>query len=454
MKLVLVGAGSAQFGCGTMGDIFRSEVLRGSEICLMDINPESLEKVRKVGQDFIDARGLDFTLTATTDREKALEGADHVIISIEVGDRFELWDQDWNYPLQYGFNQIYGENGGPGGMFHSLRIIPPILDICGDIDRLAPDATVFCYSNPMTAITTAVLRRYPNMKFIGMCHEIASLQRYLPTILGTDFDNLEVRAGGLNHFSVLVSATYRDSGADAYPDILAKAPAFFESALGYSDIWEYTRRTGNAPDTEGATHQPILDHKEPSRRWSDRGVFREIMERYKLLPITVDSHIGEYIPWARDAADHQGIRDFYEFYRRALAAADRIAIDDSVTRERVIPIIEAMVTDRAYVELAVNVQNNGLIPSLPADVAVEVPARISGAGIEPLGFDDYPRGFAALLRNYSGVYDLIAEAVLKGSRELAVQALLAMPSTDRVRDIDALMDHMIDAQRPWLDYLA
>jgi alpha-galactosidase len=124
MKLVLIGAGSAQFGLGTMGDMFRSRLLRGAEICLMDINGESLERVRKIGQDFIDGKGLDFTLTATTDRAEALDRADHVIISIEVGDRFELWDQDWNYPMQYGFNQIYGENGGAGGLFHSLRIIP------------------------------------------------------------------------------------------------------------------------------------------------------------------------------------------------------------------------------------------------------------------------------------------------------------------------------------------
>jgi alpha-galactosidase len=453
MKLVLIGAGSAQFGLGTMGDMFRSRLLRGAEICLMDINGESLERVRKIGQDFIDGKGLDFTLTATTDRAEALDRADHVIISIEVGDRFELWDQDWNYPLQYGFNQIYGENGGAGGLFHSLRIIPPILDICSDVMRLAPAATVFCYSNPMTSITTAVLRKFPELKFVGMCHEIASLHRYLPGILGTDFENLRLRAGGLNHFSVLISAEYADTGADAYPDILEKAPGFFEKALGYSDIWEYARRTGHAPETEGSTHQPILDHSEPSRPWSDRKLFREILKRYRLLPITVDSHIGEYIPWARDTADHQGIRDFYEFYRRALSTAERMVIDDSVTRERVVPIIEAMVSDEAMEEMAVNIMNNGLIPGLPDDVAVEVPATVSGRGIEGIGFDTYPRGFAALLRNYTGTYDLIAEAAIHGSRELAAQALLAIPSTDRIRDLDALIDHMVQAQRPWLDYL-
>ena len=54
--------------------------------------------------------------SATTDREEAFQGADYLIISIEVGDRFELWEQDWRIPQQYGVQQVYGENGGPGGL--------------------------------------------------------------------------------------------------------------------------------------------------------------------------------------------------------------------------------------------------------------------------------------------------------------------------------------------------
>ncbi len=75
-----------------------------------------------------------------------------VVISIEVGKRFPLWDEDWTLPQQYGIKQVYGENGGPGGVFHALRITPVIVGICDDVVKLAPDAWVFNYSNPMTAI--------------------------------------------------------------------------------------------------------------------------------------------------------------------------------------------------------------------------------------------------------------------------------------------------------------
>ncbi len=453
MKIVLIGAGSAQFGCGTLGDIFQSSALKGSEICLMDINNEALQRVFNVGLNFLRDKKLDFQLTSTTDRQIALKNADFVIISIEAGDRFELWDKDWSTPLQFGVKQIYGENGGPGGLFHALRIVPPILDICDDISLLCPDAFVFCYSNPMTAITTTVLRKYPELKFIGLCHEIASLERYLPTILDTPFSNLELKAAGLNHFSVLYSANYKDSGKDAYKDILEKAPIFFEREPGFSDIWEYTQKTGNIPTTEGATQRHKIGKNESSRPWSDRTLFHEIMKKFKLFPITVDSHLGEYIPWAQNVADHSGILDFYAFYRFALSQTERLEIDDSSMHERVVPIMEGIINDTGYIESAVNILNKGYIPGLPDFVAVEIPARISAKGVEGLIVENYPKGFEALLRNYTGVYDLTAEAILQGSRDLVIQAVLVNPGMGIINGIEEMVDQMLSQQKKWLSYI-
>ena len=453
MKIVLIGAGSSQFGCVTMADIFQSDILKGSEICLLDINSETLDKVYQVGQKYLHEKNFDFRLTATTDRIEAVSNADFIIISIEVGDRFQLWDQDWNTPLQFGIKQIYGENGGPGGIFHALRIVPPILEICDDVMKYSPDAFVFCYSNPMTAITTTVLRKYPELKFIGMCHEIASLERYLPTILNTPFENLDLQAAGLNHFSVVLKAKYKDTGKDAYDDIMTKAPSFFSKEPGYSDIWEYTKETGSIPETEGSTHRHIIGRDKSSRPWSDRMLFHEIMKNFHLFPITVDSHLGEYLPWAQDAADHSGILDFYAFYRYALSGEDRLEIDDSMLHERIVPVMEGIVSGNEYVESAVNIMNNGLITELPDFVAVEVPAIINSNGIEGVKIEKYPKGFAALLRNYSGVYDVTAEAILQGSRDLVIQAVLVIPGMDKIKDIDKMVDLMLSQQKKWLSYI-
>lgn len=454
MKIVLIGAGSAQFGCGMLEDIFQSPVLVGTEVALLDIDGQAVQQVYEKAVGFIEQHNLDFSISAGTDRLQALKGADFVIISIEVGNRFELWDQDWNIPLHYGIPQVYGENGGPGGLFHALRITPPILDICEDVSRLCPEAFVFCYSNPMTAITTTVLRKFPELKFVGLCHEIASLDRYLPVILGEDLDNIHYRAAGLNHFSVLLEARMKNSGEDVYPEILRLAPEFFEKEPGYSDMLHYTKRTGIIPDSEGAKERFQLEAPRSMREWSDRRLFKMILERFNLLPITSDSHLGEYIPWAHEVADNQGIADFYQFYRFALGnRSPKINQRTNGAHERAVPIIEAIISDLGTEEGAVNIMNKGYIPDLPSSIAVEVPAIVSKRGLEGIAFPDYPKGFCALLRNYTGVYDLTAEAILLKSKDLVIQALLVNPIMTNVGKLPELVEVMIDRQMSWLSYL-
>ncbi|HGM6860898.1 TPA: alpha-glucosidase [Serratia rubidaea] len=449
-KIVLVGAGSAQFGFGTLGDIFQSKTLYGSEIVLHDINPASLAVTEKTARDFLAAQDLPFSISATTDRKTALQGAEFVIISIEVGDRFALWDQDWQIPQQYGIQQVYGENGGPGGLFHSLRIIPPILAICADIADICPDAWVFNYSNPMSRICTTVQRKFPELNFVGMCHEIASLERYLPEMLGTPFSNLQLRAAGLNHFSVLLEASYKDSGRDAYPDVRAKAPGYFERLPGYSDILAYTRQHGKLVETEGSTERDALGGKDSLYPWADRTLFKEVLEKFHHLPITGDSHFGEYIRWAYEVSDHRGILDFYTFYRNYLGHVEpRIELK---LKERVVPIMEGMLTDAGYEEAAVNIPNRGFIKQLPEFIAVEVPAIVDKKGIHGIKVE-MPAGIGGLLSNQIAVHDLTAEAVINGSRDLVIQALLVDSVNDKCRAIPELVDLMIARQSPWLDYL-
>ncbi len=449
-KLLLIGAGSVQFGSGMLGDIFQSEPLRGCEIVLNDINLQAAERTRKLAQDHIDANGLDHRVRVELDLAAALADVDFVVISIEVGDRFALWDMDWKIPQQYGIPQVYGENGGPGGLFHSLRIIPPILDICGKIMEIAPDATVFNYSNPMSRICTTVHMAYPDLKFIGMCHEIASLERYLPPILGVDRSEIHYRAGGLNHFTVMTDVTYVKTGASAYDDVRQKAERVFGSLVGYSEILNATRKTGKSVETEGWM---TIDtsHIEEIRPWSDRWLFKDILNRFGVLPVTYDSHFGEYIQWAHDCSDHRGILDFYTYYRDYLGQGAP-EIKDEV-HERVVPIIDGILTNSGYEEGAVNIPNAGFIMNLPKWLVVEVPATVDADGVHGIAVD-IPAGIRGLLTNQIGVHEMTANAVLEKSRDLVIQALLVDPVVVVSKEIPALVDHMITEQSPWLDYLS
>ena len=56
------------------------------------------------------AHNLEQTLHVESDLRLPLPGADFVMISIEVGDRFVFWDMVWKIPQQYGIPHVYGEN--------------------------------------------------------------------------------------------------------------------------------------------------------------------------------------------------------------------------------------------------------------------------------------------------------------------------------------------------------
>ena len=453
-NIVLIGAGSHQFGYGTLGDIFCTSSLQGSTITLLDIDEKKLREVYNHTLAFLEKdKSLNFTIKATTNRKEALQNANFVIISIEVGERFVLWDQDRTIAQQYGIRQVYGENGGPGGLFHSLRIIPPILDICEDVQRICPDAFVFNYSNPMSRICTTVCRKFPNLKFVGLCHEIASLERYIPSMLNTQFDNLDLVAGGLNHFSVLLEAYYKDSKKDAYPDIRLKAKEFFKTVPTYSDYMMHLLEHGEFIDTEGSTEMADI---EATRFWGERSLFIFILEQFNLLPITSDSHFGEYLVWAHDVVDHRGILDFYRYYQRYMLQKKH-KIEKRIS-ERIAIIIDGIVNDINFVEPAVNIPNMNsnkerFIQELPEFIVVEVPAHINKNGVEGIALPSLDPAYAGLLRNQVAIHDMNAHAVLNKSKQVVIQALLVDPIVEVAKNISEYVDLMLETQKEYLGYL-
>jgi len=448
-KIVLIGAGSLQFGTGMLGDIFQSEHLIGADIVLHDINEAAAKRTLETAERYLQSNDLDFRLSANSSLDNALKNADFVVISIEVGDRFKLWDQDWNVPKQFGINQIYGENGGPGGLFHSLRIIPPILEICKSVSEICPVATVFNYSNPMSRICTTVHKAFPDLNFIGMCHEIASLERHLAPLLKMQRHEITYRAGGLNHFSVLTDVKNSKTGESLYQLAIDGAKEYFERLPGYSEILELSRSENITVETEGWMEVDSHDF-ERIRPWSDRLLFSKMLERFNALPITTDSHFGEYIQWAHDCSDHKGILDFYTYYRIFLGnSTPRI---EDVLKERVVPIMEGLLGAGDYEEAAVNIPNAGYIKDLPSWICVEVPANISKGQISGIQID-IPVGVKGLLTNQIGVHELTSDAILKKSKDLVVQALLVDPTVNNSNAAVDLVEFMLAEQGDWLGYL-
>lgn len=424
-KIVIIGAGSLQFGLGSVGSIINSEILAGSTVYLHDINEENLVLATKACKSAVETRKLDFLIESSVDRKEALKGATFIINAIEIPPRFKILRWDFEFPMMWGSTQITGENGGPGGFFHSLRVIPPILDICEDIQNICPNALFINYSNPMSRICLAIKRKYPNQKFVGLCHEIANAEIYLSRIFN-NISNIEYIAGGLNHFGVVLEAKYRDSGEDAYPEIREKGPA-------------------------------ILDEISKS---TDVSLIKYILETYDYLPYTTDNHYGEYMSWAWEVADLPHGREFWESYEIHLTKnfnrikrridkgkGDKLVNPDG---ERAIPIIEGILTDDNHKELSVNLPNDDIITNLPKDLVVECPAIVNKSGLNAIKLGEYPKGLAALLRTQASVQDLVIEAILTKSKKLALQALLADPTINSISQATNILESMLKLQKKYI----
>ena len=185
-KIVVIGAGSASFGENTLSALLRSKILKGSNLALVDHNPETLDTVKRLADRLNADWGTGLHITAHTNHQDALDNKTGFVISaIEVGAREGLWRRDFEIPLKFGVRQPYAENGGPGGFAHAARNIGPVLGIVKDMEKACPDAWFINFSNPMIRICDLV-NRYSSIKVVGLCHQIYIGYTMVGIALGKD----------------------------------------------------------------------------------------------------------------------------------------------------------------------------------------------------------------------------------------------------------------------------
>ncbi|MFX0043795.1 MAG: hypothetical protein ACFE8L_12860 [Candidatus Hodarchaeota archaeon] len=433
-KIVLVGAGSTSFGPSTFNDLYLSTILEGSTIVLHDINKEKLKIAYELLTFQNERLGSKFNIQWTTNRAKAFEDADFIINSIEVGDRFSLWRQDYEIPRKYGSTQILGECGGPGGSFHAWRIIPPIIEIVKDIEKICPHAFIINFSNPMARVCLAIKRTMKNLKFIGLCHQIGFLDHHLPILFNKKLEELKIEVAGLNHFAFLLGLKDLSTGKDLMQDFNAKAMNYFQNN---EDRFEFSTLTF------------------------------EVYKRFGYFPYVGDNHLGEYLQFAEEFTKTQDMIDWinhtdqfnqniYElithYYKRfKKGRISRIGpLFKEPSGERAIPIIEALITDRNSYESAVNIPNDGLITNLPEDLVIEISTRVNKQGVHGIKIGELPKSIAALLRIEASIQDLCVDAVLKRSKELALTCLAIDPNVGSFEMAENIFNEMSNLQKKYL----
>jgi alpha-galactosidase len=96
------------------------------------------------------------------------------------------------------------------------------------------------------------------------------------------------------------------------------------------------------------------------------------------------------------------------------------------------------------------VYNQGVIPNLPPDLAVEVPVIADSAGVHPVSQGPLPDACAKLLHMQASVQQLAVEAAVHASKEIALQALLCDPVINSTDAAVKLLDELWEINRPYI----
>jgi len=391
-------------------DIMCVPELSDSTVSLMDTDPERLELMGKFARKLAIDTGTNMTIEVTGDRREALAGSNYVLTTIRVGDSFE---RDIAIPLKYGVDQSVGDTVGPGGVFKALRTAPVLLDICDDIEDVAPDATLLNYTNPM-AIACWAIADATDVPTLGLCHSVQHTTADLADYIGAPRDSVTGWVAGINHLAWFLR--FEQDGVDAYPRL-------FE-AMENPEI--YSRDT----------------------------VRFEVMRQFGYFVTESTRHMSEYTPYFRtneDLIDEFNLDQIRQDLQRRTARVDDhytqlledANSDKRLTAERseeyACRIIEAMETGRPTV-INANVPNAGLIDNLLDQSCVEVPVLIDKLGFHPMAVGEIPGQLAALSRSNQAVQQMATQAILDGDREAAFHAIALDPLTSAVLSLSEIRE--------------
>jgi alpha-galactosidase len=426
-KVTMIGAGSMVFARRLMCDTLSFPELSNSTISFMDIDEEKVSLIGRLAQKLVDQESLPAKIEATTDRRRALEGADYVISMFRVGG-MDAVRPDIEIPQRYGVDQRVGDTIGPGGVLYGLRHIPLILDICRDMEELCPDALLMNYANPMAILCWAV-NAATKVKSVGLCHSVQGTARRLAEYIGVPFEEISYWAAGINHMDWFLR--YERNGQDAYPML------------------------------REALEDPEIYAKDPVRF--------EIMRHFGYFVSESSGHASEYMPYFRRTPEliersSQQSRDFDHFgQRRAVrfeALRQQVESDEPLeferTHEYCARILHACETNTPY-RFSGNVANRGVISNLPEECVVEVPCLADATGIHPCYVGDLPLQCAALNRSNISLQSLTIKAALEGDREAVYHAIALDPLTASVVPLDEIRrmtDELLEASADWLPKLS
>lgn len=458
VKITFIGAGSTVFAKNLMGDILSFPEFSDCTFALMDIDEKRLETSVEVAHTVNEYLGTNATIEATTNRRKALDGANYVICMIQVAGYKPGTVTDFDIPKKYGLRQTIGDTLGIGGIMRGLRTIPVLLDIAKDMEELCPDALFLNYVNPM-AINQWALSKVSKIKTVGLCHSVPHTAHELSQDIAVPYEDINYLVAGINHMAFYLKFENKHTGEDLYPRIQQVLDE------GRAPDWNLTRyelfkRLGYFV-TESSEH---LSEYVP---WFIKHDRPELLEEFN---IPLDEYIArceaQIIGWEMaQASRDKGEAPSEAAIREALAGINlmprmvegtvhAIMKFDKVERsvEYGSLIIHSMETGTER-KIYGNVPNRGIISNLPDDCIVEVPCLVDKNGIQPTKIGTIPPHLAALMQTNINVQSLTVEAAVNCKREHIYHAAMLDPHTAAELSLDqiwSMVNELIEAHADFL----
>lgn len=456
--VTFIGAGSTVFTRSLVGDLLSVPELHDAEIRLFDIDAERLALSESTVNHLAHRLGARPTVTATTDRRRALDGADFAFNTIQVAGFDPGTITDFEIPRRFGLRQTIADTIGVGGIMRALRTIPVITEMLHDMERWCPDVVHLNYVNPMSMIVMAATRT-SRIRTVGLCHSVQGTARELAHDLGVPPEDLVYHAAGINHLAFFTRLEHM--GRDLYPRLREFARRGLEPADNRVR-YEVLRRFGWFV-TESSEH---FAEYVP---WFIKNGRDDLIEQFN---IPLDEYLGrceasELVwPLVRDELRQPGTHDraaverTLNGMRYPLMPRSRAWTIEQVTKlhgfERSLEygatIVESIVTDRPAVVYG-NVRNDGLIDGLPPTACVEVPCLVDAHGVQPTRVGALPPQLVALMRSHVSVHELVVEALLEQQREHVFHAAMVDPHTAAELSLDAIremVEALLEAHTDWL----
>jgi len=361
------------------------------EICLLGRPGRKLEVVAKFCQRVVNKSGFPIRIVPSTSVAEAVVNAKYVINHVRVGG-MQARMRDEMLPPKFGM--VGDESLGAGGFANALRTLPVVLAQAREIEAANPDALYINLSNPMGAITEALLR-HTKLNVVGVCDMPVACIRKVAEILQQPLDSLRVDYIGLNQLGWVQDA--KIDGRSRMSHLLELLEERREEDFDY-ELFELFRMipTRNA----GIYHRraEVLKKQQAGAKFRSEILHEAERQILKLYENESLSEIPD-LTRQRNAA-------WYE--------------------ETILPMIEGLEGLKEQ-NLVVSVRNNGCIRDLPEDASVEVPALISPLGVQPKKQGSLPRFLRGLFVTLKEGDRLMIEAVKHRSYEHALQSLAINP---------------------------